>query len=300
MATLLAERPLRRESLACLDGQIWDVEGSTTLALGGTESLARNVLSLVALAIPSPGAFACFVGIDAGAAISIERMVDGSVCTVRLDSSLESAFGLANIAGATSRTRALVMSEPWAADERLKVPYLRSHSALDGFSRALVAACFRGDGLYALAGIERRNADPPFSNSDAAALCGLAPLLSLLGDAEVSWHEHSRIRENKDDAFATLSGREYEVARLLVAGYTCENIGARFGVSSNTIRTYTRRLYAKLGIVSRIDLVHHFLLPQARSSSSPPSPVADARSPVEPSPNGGALRPRARARSRRR
>jgi DNA-binding CsgD family transcriptional regulator len=368
-----------------------EVDDSTTPALGGSEPLVRGVLSVLALAAPSPGAFACVVGLDARAPIPIERMVDGSVSTVHSDRSLESTFGLAGIAGATNRlTGALVMSEPWAADERLEVPYLHSHSAPDGFSRALIVACARGEALHALAGVERRSADPPFSSSDVEALSGLAPLLSSLGEREVSrqgqlcmravldvvgvhgsvfvvdcdrhrivWDsncglcpmtlalERHIVRlaaerlaaesedaptptpprlangtvvsvrplcniglrggrlyavqvvfdEDKDDAFAALSEREHEVAGLLVAGYTSDNIGARFGVSPNTIRTYTRRLYAKLGIVSRVELVHRFLRAPARSSSRRQAPIAGAGSPAKPSPGRGVSRSRVRART---
>ncbi|WP_394829107.1 LuxR C-terminal-related transcriptional regulator [Pendulispora albinea] len=56
----------------------------------------------------------------------------------------------------------------------------------------------------------------------------------------------------------TLSAREHEVGRLLVAGYSRVNIAAIVGLSENTVRTYMRRLYSKLGVSNRVDLVREF------------------------------------------
>ena len=56
-----------------------------------------------------------------------------------------------------------------------------------------------------------------------------------------------------------LSRREREVAKLLVAGYSNVNIAALCGLSPNTIRTFMRRLYAKLGVFNRADLVRELV-----------------------------------------
>lgn len=56
----------------------------------------------------------------------------------------------------------------------------------------------------------------------------------------------------------TLSKREREVAALLVGGYANLNIAAHLGISENTTRTYIRRLYKKLGVCNRIDLIRAY------------------------------------------
>lgn len=68
-----------------------------------------------------------------------------------------------------------------------------------------------------------------------------------------------------------LSRREREIARLLVAGYSGVNVAAIAGLSENTVRTYVRRLYAKLGVSNRADLVRKLVSPEPRSSSGAPS-----------------------------
>src|ERR1019366_9090751 len=69
-------------------------------------------------------------------------------------------------------------------------------------------------------------------------------------------------------AIEGLSKREREIARLLVAGYSGVNVAAISGLSENTVRTYVRRLYAKLGVNNRADLVRKLMSPEPASAPS--------------------------------
>jgi DNA-binding CsgD family transcriptional regulator len=71
-----------------------------------------------------------------------------------------------------------------------------------------------------------------------------------------------------------LSKREREIARLLVAGYSGVNVAAIAGLSENTVRTYVRRLYAKLGVSNRADLVRKLVSPEPRSSAGSASTLS--------------------------
>jgi DNA-binding CsgD family transcriptional regulator len=73
-------------------------------------------------------------------------------------------------------------------------------------------------------------------------------------------------------ALEGLSKRERDIARLLVAGYSGVNAAAISGLSENTVRTYVRRLYAKLGVSNRADLVRQLVSPE-RKLVEPPSSV---------------------------
>jgi DNA-binding CsgD family transcriptional regulator len=77
------------------------------------------------------------------------------------------------------------------------------------------------------------------------------------------------------DALDGLSRREREVARLLVAGYSGVNVAAISGLSEHTVKTYVRRLYTKLGVNRRADLVRKLVAPPpsgAPSSQLTPEP----------------------------
>ena len=54
-----------------------------------------------------------------------------------------------------------------------------------------------------------------------------------------------------------LSGRESQVLREIAIGFTTKAIASKFGVSVKTIQTYRARIYEKLGLHTRADLVHY-------------------------------------------
>lgn len=56
-----------------------------------------------------------------------------------------------------------------------------------------------------------------------------------------------------------LSAREREIAQLLVEGYAALNAAAILELSEHTVRTYVRRLYKKLNVSNRADLVCRLL-----------------------------------------
>ena len=58
-----------------------------------------------------------------------------------------------------------------------------------------------------------------------------------------------------DGAMQSLSNRERQIANLLIEGYTSLNAAAIIGVSENTIRTYVRRMYRKIGVSNRAELM---------------------------------------------
>jgi DNA-binding CsgD family transcriptional regulator len=78
----------------------------------------------------------------------------------------------------------------------------------------------------------------------------------------------------QNTAMDTLSRREREIARLLVAGYSGVNVAAIAGLSENTVRTYVRRLYLKLGVSNRADLVRKLMAPEPKLGAGPASQIA--------------------------
>jgi DNA-binding CsgD family transcriptional regulator len=96
----------------------------------------------------------------------------------------------------------------------------------------------------------------------------------LEGDPVFGGSRCAALRVTPPDRQAALEGlskRERDIARLLIAGYSGVNIAAISGLSENTVRTYVRRLYTKLGVNNRADLVRKLVSPE--SSVQPPSPL---------------------------
>jgi DNA-binding CsgD family transcriptional regulator/DNA-binding transcriptional regulator GbsR (MarR family) len=62
--------------------------------------------------------------------------------------------------------------------------------------------------------------------------------------------------QSRRESSKVLSPREREVGRLLGDGRSCPEIATQLGLSVNTVRTITKRLYAKVGIRRRAELVN--------------------------------------------
>lgn len=56
-----------------------------------------------------------------------------------------------------------------------------------------------------------------------------------------------------------LSPREQEIARLVAEGYPDKTIAAVLDISANTVNTYVRRMFAKLGVNTRAAMVARLL-----------------------------------------
>lgn len=57
-------------------------------------------------------------------------------------------------------------------------------------------------------------------------------------------------------AGGALSAREAEVLRLVARGYTLDEVAGALGLSHHTVRTFVRRVYAKLQVSTRAEAVH--------------------------------------------
>ncbi len=53
-----------------------------------------------------------------------------------------------------------------------------------------------------------------------------------------------------------LPPRLAKIARLVVSGCTDKQIASRTGLSFSTVRTYVRQIYRRMGVHSRVELVH--------------------------------------------
>ncbi len=55
-----------------------------------------------------------------------------------------------------------------------------------------------------------------------------------------------------------LSSREEQIISSLVVGATAREIARELEVSFHTVRTHIRKIYAKIGICSRVELVNWY------------------------------------------
>jgi DNA-binding NarL/FixJ family response regulator len=97
---------------------------------------------------------------------------------------------------------------------------------------------------------ERPGALPPDSNA--------AMVLAALAKRQTPTEQRARAgpREQSIALLGRLTRRERMTLKLLADGLGREEIAGRLGVSAHTVRTHMQNLYAKLGLHSRLELVH--------------------------------------------
>lgn len=158
----------------------------------------------------------------------------------------------------------------WAADRQRGIawdddvaPY---EAALADAAEHMLAARARGEALPtpprlpmgSVVSVAKLEVDPVFGNARCAVV--------RIEPPQEASPQAQQLLEG-------LSKREREIARLLVAGYSGVNVAAIVGLSENTVRTYVRRLYQKLDVSNRADLVRKLVSPEPRSAS-PSSQIA--------------------------
>lgn len=81
-------------------------------------------------------------------------------------------------------------------------------------------------------------------------------------------------------AAALLSRREQEVVHSVGAGLTNHKIAERLGLSDHTVKNYLFRIFEKLGVSSRVELVLHALTQDFRHPSGVVAETASVQSPI--------------------
>lgn len=83
----------------------------------------------------------------------------------------------------------------------------------------------------------------------------------VLLDVQVDGSHYTLIRRHAEPVARqiTLSPREREIARLIAKGLPNKAIAAVLDISLWTVATYVRRLFAKLNVNSRAEMVAHVL-----------------------------------------
>lgn len=148
--------------------------------------------------------------------------------------------GLAGLQAIAALMRAIATAAVVIVSSNENPSYVRSLLAVG--VRAYVARSATNSELYeAIRAVHRgkRYLDPRLSDSITDMLVGRKT--AAIGKPHVK----------------RLSGREAQVLRGVAQGFTTKAIAAKLGVSERTIQTYRERIYEKLELRTRADLVHY-------------------------------------------
>jgi DNA-binding CsgD family transcriptional regulator len=237
---------------------------------------------------PSSGGFVCLANPEDTLPLDVIQSTHGVISRIAFDHGLESTFALSSVRKKGPRLLAGAVSvDPWSSRERSLVPYLRKRFRTHRVDSILVVFFGDGDTVLGVGGLERNFAERGFSEADISHISAITPLASATVAAkrslrelehklgtenskadgislESSTHlrtpqEASRRHEGGQNGLLGLSPREHEIAQRLGEGYTHVNISAIYGLSPHTVRTYIRRVYKKLNVVSRAGLIRELL-----------------------------------------
>jgi len=105
-----------------------------------------------------------------------------------------------------------------------------------------------------------------------------SPKQGVVFDVEVDGHRYRLIESratarSAEPAAAPLSPREREIARMVAKGYPNKTIAEVLEISSFTVNTYLRRMFAKLNVGSRAAMVAK-VLGEDREDERPSEPEA--------------------------
>ncbi|HXZ42891.1 MAG TPA: response regulator transcription factor [Terriglobales bacterium] len=148
--------------------------------------------------------------------------------------------GLAGLQATAALMRAITTAAVAVLSSNENPSYVRSLLAMG--VRAYVARSASNSELYAALRTVycgRRYLDPRLSDSITDMLVG---------------RKTAAIRNPQ---VKRLSGREAQVLRGVARGFTTKAIAVKLGVSDRTIQTYRERIYEKLELRTRADLVHY-------------------------------------------
>lgn len=147
-----------------------------------------------------------------------------------------------------SRRRATRVTEVMPQRALMRTAFFNDFLSCDGLHWGMNLHAFDGERALGDLRIWRRRGRGDFGVHETG-------LLDLIEPAFVSALQRAQRKASpaaaREAAWASLSGREQQVARAVCEGLTDKEIARRAGVGVPTVRTYLRRIFAKLGIERR-------------------------------------------------
>lgn len=174
----------------------------------------------------------------------------------RRDDSLTASFGLADSAP-VALTR-------WSAEE-LPADHRQAIYTRYGLQERLSLVALEPGGDVVAVNLYRCNGEPAFAVDDAARLRPIAAALlavvrkhAALCCAAEKMHLRPAPGPDMRSALVrrcpALTSRELEVCEGMLLGWTFDGIGAHFGISPATVKTYRNRAFRRLGVQHRSQL----------------------------------------------
>lgn len=143
-----------------------------------------------------------------------------------------------------SRRRATRVTDVMPQRELMRTPFFNDFLARDGLHWGMNLHAFHGERALGDLRIWRSRGRGDFGEHEKS-------LLDLIEPAFAGALQRAQRADAEPAAWPQLSPREQEVARAVREGLTDKDIARRMAVGVPTVRTYLKRIFAKLGIERR-------------------------------------------------
>jgi DNA-binding CsgD family transcriptional regulator len=202
--------------------------------------------------------------------VRVGRAGDAERVVGTLEESARSS-GIRWVEGAAFRCRALVTTDETVAEEAF-AEALERHESAGVFERARTALCF-GERLRRR-GLRREARRQLGAALEAFEACGALPWADR---ARVELRASGRRLQSRDGSRHTLTPQELQVARLVAEGRTNRDVAATLFVTPKTVEFHLTRIYRKLGVRSRSELVRLLTDPASDAGHDRGQPVERSR-----------------------
>ncbi|MFT4193303.1 helix-turn-helix transcriptional regulator [Ottowia sp.] len=149
-----------------------------------------------------------------------------------------------------SRRHATLVSEVIPRRELLKTAFFNDFLARDGLHWGINLHAFEGDEALGDLRVWRGRSRGDFAEHDRQLLNLIEPAFTA------ALRRARRTRQPAESADSELSPRELAVARCVGRGLTDKQIARELGISAPSVRTYLRRVFAKLEVTRRSGIAH--------------------------------------------
>jgi DNA-binding NarL/FixJ family response regulator len=147
-------------------------------------------------------------------------------------------------------------------EARNSYPAVRSVALLDNHEKSVIVEAFRSGakGVFVRADYDFATLCKCLHRVHQGHIWADSRHLEYVLDAFSS--ENTRQRVTRSNGSPLVSKRERDVMRLVVDGLSNREIATQLGHSEHTVKNYVFRLFEKLGVYNRVELVHYALAHQ--------------------------------------
>ncbi|WP_025806338.1 helix-turn-helix transcriptional regulator [Pseudomonas chlororaphis] len=178
------------------------------------------------------------------------------------------------LASRQSQTGAMSSMRQLAPERFYVSEYFRTYYHHLGLCEEVGYFINMGERAKAVLSLMRRRSSGAYHSDDILLMSQAIPVVDAV--VRSAWKAHLHVGRRDDGIRAeienfgqgVLTGRECEIARLLLQGHSNISLSQQLGISPGTVKVHRKHIYEKLGIGSQSELLALFIREHHRSQNA--------------------------------